>query len=111
MAYANDGERKSFKPKILLVVSESGPEAKYPWKIQVVQWIVDGKPTPPKLERRDYYTHEETGELRMGKVKGFSVKDLDVIQDQWGEIMEAIKGTAKEPAGAAAGSDVEDQPF
>ena len=97
-------EAKNIQSEVLLMVSraEFNDGAKST-EVRVVDWIVDGKHYP-QLEKREMY-RDDSGEWKMGKAKGFSRKDLEKVQDAWGEIMAALGGTLPEqtarPGGAA----------
>lgn len=70
-------------------------------EMRVVDWIVEGKHYP-QLEKREFFTDRDTGELKMGKAKGFTLKDLGIVMDKWGEIMGALGSKLPEHSGAKA---------
>lgn len=84
----NNGKQKNIDSKTLLVVSkEANEKLMRDTIIRVVDWIVEGKHYP-QLEKREFFATE--GGMKMGKAKGFTRKDLIVVQDKWGEIMAAL---------------------
>jgi hypothetical protein len=60
-------------------------------RIQVIKW---GK-YKPKLEKREYYTDDENitdfGSEKVGKLKGFSFEDLELIEKNMDEIKKLLK--------------------
>lgn len=53
--------------------------------LRTVDWIIDGKHYK-KLENRELFTDQNSGEEKMGKAKGMDLADMDIIMDNWGEI-------------------------
>lgn len=89
MAYKNDVEIKSQT----LYLANRHEKDKRRVDIRVVDWIVNGKHTP-LLEKRDFYQND-MGEWRLGKAKGFNAGDLDLLQDHWQAIKDALTGKTK----------------
>lgn len=86
MATRQSGDNKKIESVVLKVIKRYEQQSgKGAIEIRVVDWIVEGNHYP-KLENREMFLDQE-GEWRIGKSKGFSMKDLMVIQDNWGEIM------------------------
>lgn len=54
--------------------------------IRVIHWG-RGKPT---LEKRNFYKADDG--FRPGKQKGLTLDDLEVIEDQWDDVMDALEG-------------------
>src|SRR5688572_23043124 len=59
-------------------------------KSRCVQWIIDGTPKSVVLERREFYRGPD-GEIKMGKSKGFTAKDLEALKPHWARIMDILK--------------------
>lgn len=68
--------------------------------IRVVDWIINGKHYV-KLEKRDFFMGDN-GEWKLGKASGFSLKDLQFVQDSWDDIMKAFGANFAAPTGQAA---------
>lgn len=87
---AGKQQQKDIQSKNLLSVDKKeNVERGTVIEIRVVDWIVEGKHYP-QLEKREFFTDRDTGELKMGKAKGFTLKDLGIVMDKWGEIMGAL---------------------
>lgn len=87
---AKRGRTKDIQSKVLLMVQHTEfQEGQKATDIRVIDWILDGSKHYPQLEKRELFMGEQ-GEWKMGKAKGFSAKDLELIQDKWGEIMAAL---------------------
>lgn len=98
---------KNISSKTLLTVSrQEFNEGQKATEIRVVAWIIDSK-TYPQLEKREMFM-SETG-WKSGKAKGFSRKDLELVQDQWAEIMAAL-GNKLPEAGNAPGKSESEKP-
>lgn len=54
-------------------------------EVRLISWLVDGKPTPIRLERRDYFIDQQ-GERRNAKAKGFTSEDLTWIYGNYTQI-------------------------
>lgn len=115
MAGQRNGGDKNIESKDLLVLNKDVNENRGTTTVlRCVDWISNGKHYP-QLEKREFYNDRDTGDLKMGKAKGMTVKDLGIIQDNWAEIMEALgnrlpeagRGPARAaaPASAAAASE------
>lgn len=86
---ANNREPKNIESKVLLSVSRSEfQDGQKATEVRVVDWIVNNKHYP-QLEKREMFMGDN-GEWKMGKAKGFSRKDMELVQDRWGEIMDAL---------------------
>ena len=66
--------------KVIKVIHESGRTV-----IRVVKW---GRGAPLLVKQEKYEDGE--GELRYGKVKGFNIGDLDILQNNMSQIKEAL---------------------
>ena len=60
------------------------------WRLRLVQWVVDGKPKSPKLERRNFFKGNQ-GDQMTGKADGFTLQDLEACKPHWPKIMELMK--------------------
>lgn len=60
------------------------------WKLRVVQWIKGDESKSVLLEKRDYF-RDEYGQVKMGKARGFSLKDLEAVKEHWREVIELMK--------------------
>ncbi len=54
-------------------------------QIRIVEWIVDGRPTPHKLEKRQSYT-TKAGKTITGRNVGFTKDEMNYIISNWDEI-------------------------
>jgi len=54
-------------------------------EVRLISWLVDGKPTKIRLERRDYFVDQQ-GERRNAKCKGFTSEDLRWIFENYNNI-------------------------
>lgn len=81
-------------------------------EVRLISWFVDGKPTPVRLERRDYFLDQE-GSRRNAKCKGFTSADLSWIYQHYNEIeADMMKATSDfERAKADAETEKEEVPF
>lgn len=52
--------------------------------LRVVQWVVDGKETPKRLEKRAYFVKDE--KVMNGKMSGLTKNDMDWIIANWPDI-------------------------
>lgn len=81
--------------------------------IRVVDWITEGKHYP-QLEKREFFK-DEGGNWKMGKAKGFNMKDLGKVQDQWDEITKHLGGQAgaqsQQQAAPVAASTTKEEEF
>lgn len=90
MAGQARGQSKDIQSVTLLEVTRDSNDARGTTTIiRVVDWISNGKHYP-QLEKREFFIDGNTGEQKMGKAKGFTRKDLEKVQDAWGEIMAAL---------------------
>lgn len=98
-------EQKEIKSNVLLVVKrDEFQDGQKVTEVRAIDWIV-GTKHYPQLEKREMYL-DLNGEWKMGKAKGFSLKDLIVIQERWPDIMVALGNKLPEantkPESAAA---------
>ncbi len=77
-------EKKDIKEDVKLVLSEK-ENKKGKTVIRVVEWVIDGTPTKPKIEKRDFGLKED-GTWYTGKAKGFDKEDIELIISQWEEV-------------------------
>ena len=85
---------KDIVGKTLLKISSTDEDSRGQHvEVRVVQWIIDGEAKSVKLEKRQFYKDEETGQEMMGKADGFTLKDLATIQPRWKEIVAAAEPT------------------
>ena len=79
------------------------------YRLRLVQWIIDGKATEPKLEKRKYFITED-GDTRMGKAEGLGYRDLDKLKEHWAEMRNLMKNppSYEPPAGS---TEAEEVPF
>jgi len=90
MAGQKRGEAKDIQSVTLLEVDRDTNDARGTTTIiRVVDWISGGKHYP-QLEKREFFIDGNSGEQKMGKAKGFTRKNLEKVQDAWGEIMAAL---------------------
>jgi hypothetical protein len=69
-------QAKDIKEKVLWVIDSKENEKQGGGSdLRVIQWIIDGKPTKPGLEKRDWYLDDE-GNRKNGKAKAFNSYDL-----------------------------------
>lgn len=80
---------KELKQSVVLDLgySPSDPKA----KIQVVSW----NNSPPKLEKRFYYS-DESDDLKPGKVVAFTYEDFKLLLSKKTEIKEALSAKTEE---------------
>jgi hypothetical protein len=72
-------EAKDIKEKVLWVIeSRANEKSGGGTDLRVVQWLVNGKPTKPGLEKREWYNDQE-GDRKLGKAKAFNSYDLAAI--------------------------------
>lgn len=70
-------EKKDIKEKVLWVIdSKTNERSGGGTDLRVVQWIVDGKPTKPGLEKREWFEDRDSGERKVGKAKAMTSFDL-----------------------------------
>lgn len=69
--------KKSFKEKVIKVLLRDENTDSIS-ELRIASWIVNGKETKPKLERRDKYISSE-GEEKPGKAKGLSITDISFV--------------------------------
>ena len=110
----------NIKENELLVLKETEHSEKYGWKkFRVIRWIVDGKPSSVKLEKRGFYATED-GDIRMRKAEGLDLADLELLEKRdetgksmWTKVKELMKNPPKweEPAPAAAEETINEVPF
>ena len=65
-------------------------------QMRLVSWVINGKPTPVRLERREYYIKGEQGQRINGKAKGFTYEDILFIEENIEEIKELMERTTYE---------------
>lgn len=83
-------ESKNIKDReIYCLHRKEATEKSNEMRIRVVQWIIDGEAKAVTLEKRDFY--DSDGDLRMGKAKGFTVKDLELLAPKLAEVLEVMK--------------------
>ena len=75
---------KDIKPEVLKVLSTT-ETITGTVELRIVIWVVNGKKYKPKLEYREFY-HTESGEMKMGKLKGLDMKELEYIIKNWDQI-------------------------
>lgn len=113
---ANKGGKqqdKNIESKTLLEIDRQVNDARgVTIIIRVVDWISNGKHYP-QLEKREFFI-DGNGDEKMGKAKGFTMKDLGKIQDEWGPITEALGGRLPEqkqrPGGAPTSAPAAEAP-
>jgi hypothetical protein len=72
-------QTKDIKEKILWVIqSTENQKGGGGTDLRVIQWIIDGKPSKPALEKRDWY-QDEQGDRKLGKAKGMTAGDFYLI--------------------------------
>lgn len=77
-------KQKDIKENVKLVLSEKeGKKGKT--VIRIVEWIIDGLPTKPKIEKRDFGLKAD-GTYFTGKAKGFDKEDIELVITQWDEV-------------------------
>lgn len=59
-------------------------------KIRIAHYLINGKPTRKFLENRMYSVQQ--GKEFMGKNKGLTMEDLNIIVDKWDELTKAMGG-------------------
>lgn len=78
-------ENKQFQQNRLLEIDDG----QYAW-IGVESWTITDssgtKTTKPGLVKREKSQNKQTGETRLGKARGFSAADLDLIVNRLDEI-------------------------
>lgn len=79
------------KPKVnitadvkAVLINDEGDNRKV--QLRVVHWIVDGKDTGAKLEKRSFFKKKEGGFSDSGSAKGFNKTDLEYIIQNWEEL-------------------------
>ncbi len=114
MASRNNFKKNDIEGIPLLEISRDTNEQRGTTTIiRVVDWV-SGTKHYPQLEKREFFVDGDTGNLKTGKAKGFTLKDLGKVQDAWGEIMVALgnkvpasdpipKSNQSEPVPASAG--------
>lgn len=98
---------------ILPIWKETGPN--YSEEIRVVVWVIDGKRTAPRLERREK-TFDEANPKRIkrSKAKGLTLRDVEEIAAKIEVIIRAMREELDRPAApppAAAPEPIEESPF
>ena len=76
---------KIFKEKVIKVLMRDERQSGEISELRIASWLVDGKQTPPRMERRDKYVDQE-GVEKPGKAKGLSVTDCEYIVKHWDEL-------------------------
>lgn len=71
-------EKKDIQEKVLWVIQSSENQKGGGTDLRVIQWVIDGKPGRPMLEKRDWYNTAE-GDRKAGKAKGMGAGDLYLI--------------------------------
>ncbi len=72
-------QQKDIREKVLWVIqSNENQKGGGGTDLRVIQWVIDGKPSKPMLEKRDWYLTEE-GDRKAGKAKGMAAGDLYLI--------------------------------
>lgn len=54
-------------------------------RVRIVRWIVDGRDTGPRLEKRTFFMDGDME--KTGKAEGFALKDVEMLRDQIDEII------------------------
>lgn len=87
----------------------------YSEEMRVVVWVIDGKRTAAKLERRDKTFDEDTKRVKRSKCKGFLYSEAELIVKNWPAIRAAFEREANrvdEPVPVAAtNGHIQDSPF
>ncbi len=81
---------------ILSLAKEEGKN--YSEEIRIVVWVIDGKRTAPRLERREKTFDEVTKRVKRSKAKGLTIVDLEIIFDKMPEIKKAFVDELLRPA-------------
>jgi hypothetical protein len=69
-------QAKDIKEKVLWVIQSSeNQKGGGGTDLRIIQWIVDGKPGRPMLEKRDWFLDYQ-GDRKAGKAKGMTAGDL-----------------------------------
>jgi len=72
-------QQKDIREKVLWVIqSTENQKGGGGTDLRVLQWLIDGKPSKPALEKRDWYL-TEGGDRKLGKAKGMTAGDLYLI--------------------------------
>ena len=84
-------EKADIRCNVIRVIKEEIDQRGGKHQLRLVDWIVDGKATGVKLERRDFW-ESENGEEKLGKAKGLSYNDLSKIFEIWPEVQAIMTG-------------------
>ncbi len=72
-------QAKDIREKVLWVIqSQENQKGGGGTDLRVIQWIIEGKPTKPALEKRDWFLSDD-GDRKLGKAKGMTAGDLYLI--------------------------------
>ena len=73
------GQAKDIKERVLWVIqSNENQRGGGGTDLRIVEWVIDGKPTKPALEKREWYNSDQDGR-KLGKAKGMTSGDLYTI--------------------------------
>lgn len=75
--------KKDIRDDVKIVLSEFKSKLRVT-QVRVVHWIVEGKDTGPKIEKREFHVTQDG--LRLGKCVGFKGDDIKNIVSHWDEI-------------------------
>ena len=79
-------EKADIEEKIIKVLRQNqSDDESVKSELRILNWIVDGKVTPVKLERRDFWKDKE-GVWKPGKCRGLSDSDVIFILEHGVEI-------------------------
>ena len=96
MARNNSGP-KDIKEKIIKVLQRDvSQDGKWISELRVACFVINGKPSPLRLERRDKYV-DASGEEKSGKCTGLTVADCDNVVKNWATIRPLMAGGAPAP--------------
>jgi hypothetical protein len=54
-------------------------------EMRIVNWLINGKDTGPKLEKRDFFMKD--GVPKTGRCVGFNREDVKFIHENWNDIL------------------------
>lgn len=87
--YKKDLDAK-IEPKVYKVYKEDQYKAGTS-ELRLISWVVNGKPMPPRLERRDFF-YGTDGSKKTAKCKGLTYEDITFIVDNAREIQNLMVG-------------------
>lgn len=87
-------EQLKMEAKMLLLIQESEYKGKIS-RLRVVQWLVNGALTYPKIEKREFYTNQDNVECT-GKCMPLGIKDLELLIEHIDDIRVAVDGGENE---------------